>query len=70
MTPPDVAGWNLDCVESILLETAKLAEIRMVQPSDVYGSFLPALYFADNFAGDTVATNFSSSGTVLNFKNP
>ncbi|MBC7925167.1 MAG: hypothetical protein H7039_05875 [Bryobacteraceae bacterium] len=64
ITPPEVTGWNIDSVESALVETWQLSQMRMIRPADVHGSFLPALYFADNYAGDTVATNFSTLGTV------
>ncbi len=42
--------------------------MRMARPSDVHGSFLPALYFADNLQSDTVATNFITSGFVVEVK--
>jgi hypothetical protein len=69
MVPPDpAAGWSIDAVESSLNETADLARIRMARPSDVHGSFLPALYFADNLAAETVSTDFVSLGIVAEFK--
>jgi hypothetical protein len=68
MVPPDpVAGWNASAVEASVLETADLARIRMVRPADVHGSFLPALYFADNLAADTVSTDFLVHGFVAQF---
>lgn len=68
MVPPDpVAGWNESAVEASVLETADLARIRMVRPADVHGSFLPALYFADNLAADTVSTDFLVHGFVAQF---
>ena len=39
----------------------------MVRPSDVHGSFIPALYFADNLAAETVSTDFLSLGIVAQF---
>jgi hypothetical protein len=42
--------------------------MRMVRPADVEGSFLPALYFADNLKSDTVATNFIKSGFIVEVK--
>ncbi|MFZ4573787.1 MAG: hypothetical protein ACOYN0_05275 [Phycisphaerales bacterium] len=68
MVPPDpVAGWNAASIEASVLETADLARIRMVRPADVHGSFLPALYFADNLAADTVSTDFLVHGFVAQF---
>jgi hypothetical protein len=69
MVPPNpVTGWNLFAVESILSETADLARMRMVRPSDVHGSFLPALYFADNLQADTVSTNFIQAAFITEVK--
>lgn len=67
VTPPNPAAWDIDSVESVLLETADLTRMRMVRPADVHGSYLPALYFANNFEGDTVATNFSSTGIIAQY---
>ncbi len=68
LVPPDPAsGWGIDAVEASLNETADLTRIRMVRPSDVHGSFLPALYFADNLAAETIATDFLSLGIVAQF---
>ena len=66
--PNDAAGWDAFGVETILAETADLAKMRMVRPADVHGSFLPALYFADNLQSDTVTTNFIQSGYVVEVK--
>ena len=66
--PNEAAGWDVFGVETILAETTELAKMRMVRPSDVHGSFLPALYFADNLQSDTVATNFIKSGFVVEVK--
>ena len=69
VTPPDpAAGWGIEAVQASLFETADLAHVRMVRPADVHGSFLPALYFADNLAAETVATDFLSLGVVAQFK--
>ncbi len=68
VVPPDPAsGWGIDAVEASVNETADLARIRMVRPCDVQGSFLPALYFADNLAAETVSTDFLSLGIVARF---
>ena len=66
--PNDASGWDVFGVETILAETADLAKMRMVRPADVHGSFLPALYFADNLQSDTVSTNFIQSGYVIEVK--
>jgi hypothetical protein len=69
LVPPNqAAGWDVFGVETILSETADLARMRMVRPADVEGSFLPALYFADNLKSDTVATNFIKSGFIVEVK--
>ncbi len=68
VVPPDPAsGWSADAVEASISETADLARIRMVRPSDVHGSFTPALYFADNIAADTISTDFLSLGIIAQF---
>ena len=69
LVPPNqAAGWDAFGVETILAETADLAKMRMVRPADVHGSFLPALYFADNLQSDTVTTNFIESGFFVEVK--
>jgi hypothetical protein len=69
LVPPDpAAGWDVFGVQTILSETAGLAKMRMVRPADVHGSFLPALYFAENLHTDTVTTNFVKSGFVVEVK--
>jgi hypothetical protein len=69
LVPPNMnTGWDVFGVETILSETADLARMRMVRPCDVHGSFLPALYFADNLAADTVATDFLRIGYVVEEK--
>src|SRR5262249_4358301 len=70
MTPPDPAAWSLEAVEAALAETADFTQCRVVRPAHIYGSFLPALYFADNTAGETVSTDFISLGTVAQVMNP
>jgi hypothetical protein len=52
--------WDLATVEAILLETLDLASLRGVDSDALRnaGQFLPAAYFADNAAGDTVSTDF------------
>jgi hypothetical protein len=70
MTPPDPRAWSQEGVEAALAETADITQVRMVRPNDIYGSFLPALYFADNTAGDTVSTDWISLGTVAQVMNP
>jgi hypothetical protein len=61
--PPDPqqTEWTLDTLEAIVLETLELAKLRMVDPDALVaaGQFLPALYFARNADGDTVATDFT-----------
>jgi hypothetical protein len=60
---PPVVGqrWSVRVLADIVSETADLARIRMVGPGEVpwLGRFLPALYVADNSAGDTVRTELS-----------
>jgi hypothetical protein len=69
MVPPDPAArWSIDTVAAILLETADLTQIRMVRPADVHGSFLPAVYIADNLAAETVSTDFFPFAYVTEWK--
>jgi hypothetical protein len=61
---PDVRQpWDLDVLESILLETLGLAKLRTVDPDALgeLGHYLPALYFAFNAKGTTIATDFGST---------
>jgi hypothetical protein len=57
-------GWNLDTLESVLLETVEAAQLRAVDPDQLTGAghFLPALFLATNAGGDpygdTIATSF------------
>jgi hypothetical protein len=70
VTPADPGAWSQEAVEASVMETADLTQCRMVQPSHVYGSFLPGLYFADNTAGDIVSSDLISLGTVAQVMNP
>ena len=61
--PPDPdKPWTLWSLQQVLLDTLDLARIRAVDPDalDEIGHYIPALYFADNVAGDTVSTDFTS----------
>jgi hypothetical protein len=61
VAPGDQSVWDLETLETILLETFDLARLRMVEPSrldDEVSHFLPALYFGLNLAGETVSTDF------------
>jgi hypothetical protein len=73
--PPDGRGtWEAETLEAILLETLELAKLRAVdaaalQPPDAnalspVSQFLPALYFANNAAGETITTDFGSAPAV------
>src|SRR6266511_5767957 len=50
------AGWSRDVIADTISEAAPLPRIRMVGPEEVpwLGRYLPALYLADNAAGDTL----------------
>jgi hypothetical protein len=56
----DRPEWDLDTLEATVLETLELAKLRTVDLTALAeaGQFLPALYFAHNAAGDTIATDF------------
>jgi hypothetical protein len=73
--PPDGREtWEAETLEAILLETLELAKLRAVdasalQPPDAnalspVSQFLPALYFANNVAGETITTDFGSAPAV------
>ncbi|HEX8852057.1 MAG TPA: hypothetical protein VF754_01145, partial [Pyrinomonadaceae bacterium] len=73
--PPDGREtWEAETIEAILLETLELAKLRAVdsaalQPADPNAispvrQFLPALYFANNAAGETITTDFGSAPAV------
>lgn len=60
--PPDPSrAWDLATLEKILLETVELTKLRAVDTEALVdlGHLLPALYFANNVQGKTVATDFS-----------
>jgi hypothetical protein len=61
VSPGDESQWDIETIESIVVETLELAKLRMVtvaQLDDEISQFLPALYFALNVAGDTISTDF------------
>lgn len=61
---PDVTKpWDLDTLESVLLETLELSKLRAVDQDAMVelDHYLPALYFALNAAGHTVTTNLGAS---------
>jgi hypothetical protein len=65
--PGDQTVWDIETLETIVLETLELAKLRMVEPSrldDEVSYFLPALYFELNLAGDTISTDFPSTAKV------
>lgn len=53
--------WDLATLENILLETVELMKVRAVDTEALaqMGQILPALFFASNVQGKTVATDFS-----------
>jgi hypothetical protein len=62
--PGTHAQWTLTNVEGTLLEAIELAHMRAVDPDTLaaVGHFLPALFFAVNFATptpDTVSTDLT-----------
>ena len=61
VAPDGGAEWTLESLEATVLETLELAKLRAVDLTALadIGQFLPALYFAHNPAGDTVATDFA-----------
>jgi hypothetical protein len=62
--PPDPRqAWSLETLATVLLETLDLATLRAVDSDalEQVGHFLPALYFAFNAGGDTIATDFAAS---------
>ena len=60
--PDERPTWDDDLVTGILQEALELAKIRTVDLDSVQqvGQILPALYFALNLQGATIATNFAS----------
>jgi hypothetical protein len=61
VTPDDRPTWDLACLEATVLETLELAKLRTVDLTalETVGQFLPALYFANNASGATIATDFA-----------
>ncbi|HEU0294577.1 MAG TPA: hypothetical protein VFR47_17690 [Anaerolineales bacterium] len=60
--PPDPSRpWDLATLEKIMIETFELAKLRAVDTEALagLGQFLPALFFATNVRGETVATDFT-----------
>jgi hypothetical protein len=58
---PDVSKpWDLEALESTLLETLDMASLRLVDPDAMVelDHYLPALYFAANATDEAVAINF------------
>jgi hypothetical protein len=58
--PGDAPAWDVDTLLDTVRETVELARIRAVDPEALrwVGRFLPAIYVADNLAGDTPAIDF------------
>jgi hypothetical protein len=59
---PDVThAWDLAALEAVLLDALELARLRAVDAEAMaeLDHYLPALYFAANAAGDTIATDFT-----------
>lgn len=55
--PPDpTAGWSLSALEATVKETIDLMIARLARTHEVWGPLLPALFFAENLAGETVST--------------
>jgi hypothetical protein len=63
VAPEVTKPWDLDTLESILLETLELSKLRAVDQDAMVelDHYLPALYFALNAAGHTVTTNIGAS---------
>jgi hypothetical protein len=62
-TGTDETRWDLEDLESTLLETQQLARLRAADPQALaeipeVSHFVPALYFGLNLSGDTVSTDF------------
>jgi hypothetical protein len=65
--PPRVGdNWTLEMLEATVNQTFDLARLRLVDVDALAGSghFLPALYFALNLKGATVATDFHDATGV------
>jgi hypothetical protein len=50
-------GWSFGVLQAAVLETEELARLRLVRPHRVHGTYLPAIYLAENLEGDTVSTD-------------
>jgi len=65
--PGDQAAWDIETLETVVVETMELARLRVVEPSQIdsqVSHFLPALYFGLNLAGETVSTDFQKAATA------
>ena len=66
--PPDKQpDWNIETLETIVVETLELAKLRMVASADLddqVSQFLPALFFGLNLEKDTVSTDFRRAAAV------
>ncbi len=63
---PDASKpWDLEALESTLLETLEMASLRLVDPDAMVelDHYLPALYFAANATDEAVAINFRQPAT-------
>jgi hypothetical protein len=58
--PGDRPVWDVDTLLDTARETVELARMRAVDPEALrwVGRFLPAIYVADNLAGDAPAIDF------------
>jgi hypothetical protein len=63
--PVPAAGWSFDVLEAAILETEELARLRLVPPNRVHGTYLPAIYLAENLEGDTVSTDLRAVSVDL-----
>jgi hypothetical protein len=63
--PVPAAGWSFDVLEAAILETEELARLRLVPPHRVHGTYLPAIYLAENLEGDTVSTDLRAVSVDL-----
>ncbi|MEW6734623.1 MAG: TM1812 family CRISPR-associated protein [Acidobacteriota bacterium] len=66
LPPKEQPNWELDTLAATLLESMELAKLRAVDPDILgeVGHFLPALYFANNVTGDTIAVDFSRANDI------
>jgi hypothetical protein len=63
--PVPAAGWSFDVLQAAILETEELARLRLVAPNRVHGTYLPAIYLAENLEGDTVSTDLRAVSVDL-----